>query len=432
MKVTLGERENNTVDFTIEIPEVDFEKAIQRTYLKNRGVFSIPGFRKGKVPRKIIEMNYGKEVFYEEAINMILPEAYDEAVKELELSPVDQPNVDIGEIEKDKPIIVKVDVQVEPEVELGEYKGIEVEKVEYKVTDELIEEELKSDQETNGRIIDAGDRDAKEGDLLTIDFTGYIDEEEFPGGAAEGHELEIGSNQFIPGFEEQLVGKSKGEEVDVVVTFPEEYHEESLKGQEATFKVIIHEIKEKELPELDDEFAKDISEFDTLEEYKDSIREKLEEDFKLKEEAENENNLIEAVMDATKIDIPEAMINTQLETELGEFDHRMRSQGLDLEQYLQMTGSTEDMLKDQLRPMAEKRVKGDLVLKAIGEAESMEVTDEDIDKELEKMTESMGSDMKEDKEKFIQDMKKRDLSFLETAIINKKVIEMLKENVKYK
>ena len=432
MKATLGERENNTVDFTIEIPEADFEKAIQQAYFKNRGIFSVPGFRKGKVPRKIIEMNYGEEVFYEEAINSILPEAYDDAIKDLELSPVDQPNVDVGEIEKGKPILVKVAVQVKPEVKLGEYKNIEIEKAEYNVTDEILEEELKSVQEMNGRIIDAGEREAKEGDILTIDFTGYIDEEEFPGGAAEGHELEIGLNQFIPGFEEQLVGKSKGEEVDVVVTFPEEYHEESLKGKEATFKVVIQEIKEKELPELDDEFAKDVSEFDTLEEYKASIREKLEEDFKSKEEAENENNLIEAVMDATEIDIPDAMINGQLETELGEFDQIMRTQGLNLEQYLQMTGSTEEMLREQLRPMAEKRVKGDLVLEAIGKAENIEVLDEDIDKELEKITESMGSDMEEDKEKLIKDMKKGDLSFLEPTIINRKVIDMLKENVKYK
>ncbi len=429
MKVTLGKKENNTVDFTIEIPEADFQKAVQKAYIKNRGIFSIPGFRKGKVPRQIIEMNYGKEVFYEEAINFVLPEAYDNAVEELGLHPVDQPNVDVGEIEKGKSILVKIDVDVKPEVKLGEYKSIEIEKVEYNVTDEILEEELKSVQEMNGRIIDAGDNPVKDGDILTIDFAGYIDDELFPGGAAEGHELEIGSNQFIPGFEEQLVGKNKGEEVDVVVTFPEEYHEDSLKGKEATFKVTIHEIKEKELPKLDDEFAKDVSEFDTLEEYKNSIREKLEEDFKLKEEAENENNLIQAVIDSTEIDIPQAMIEAQLETEVGEFDYKMRSQGLNLEQYLQMTGSTVETLKEQLQPMAKQRVKGDLVLEAIGKAENIEITDEDIDAELNKMADSYDQ---ENKEKFVKDMKKGDLSFLETAITNQKVIDMLKENVKYK
>lgn len=429
MKATLGKKENNTVDFTIEIPEADFAKATQKAYLKNRGVFNIPGFRKGKVPRQIIEMNYGKEVFYEEAINTLLPESYEAAIKELELDPINQPNIDVEEIEAGKAIMIKVDVEVKPEVKLGDYKGVEIEKVEYNVTDEVIEEEIKSVQDTNGRIIDAGDRKVKEGDILTIDFKGYVDDEAFPGGEAEGHELEIGSNQFIPGFEEQLVGKNKEEEVDVVVTFPEEYHEESLKGKEATFKVTIHEIKEKELPELDDEFAKDVSEFDTLEEYKNSIREKLEEDFKSREEAENENNLIEAVIDSAEVDIPEVMIDNQLETEVAEFGQRMQSQGLSLDQYLQMTGSTEDMLKEQLKPMAEKRVKGDLVLEAIGKAEKIEVLDEDIDNELNKMADLYKQD---NKEQFVKTMKKNDLSFLETALINQKVIDMLKENVKFK
>jgi trigger factor len=429
MKATLGKKEGNVVEFTIEIPEADFEKAVQKSYLKNRGKFNIPGFRKGKVPRKIIEMNYGVEMFYEDAINIVLPEAYNNAIEELNLHPVDQPNVDIEELEKGKPVLVKIDVVVKPEVELGEYKGIEVEKIEYNVTEEIVEDELKSVQEMNARITDAGDRAVKQGDVLTIDFAGFIDDEAFEGGTAEGHELEIGSNQFIPGFEDQLVGKNKGEEVDVVVTFPEEYHEESLKGKEATFKVTIHEIKEKELPELDDEFAKDVSEFDTLEEYKNSIREKLEEEYSSKEKAENENNVIDAVIDASKVDIPEAMIESQLQTEVGEFDYKMRSQGLNLEQYLQITGSTEESLKDQLRPMAEKRVRGDLVLEAIAEKENIEVKEEDIDSKLEEMAETY---KQENKEKFIKDMKKGDLSFLETAIKNQKVIDLLIENVKFK
>lgn len=429
MKATLGKKEGNVVEFTIEIPEADFEKAVQKSYLKNRGKFNIPGFRKGKVPRKIIEMNYGVEMFYEDAINIVLPEAYNNAIEELNLHPVDQPNVDIEELEKGKPVLVKIDVVVKPEVELGEYKGIEVEKIEYNVTEEIVEDELKSVQEMNARITDAGDRAVKQGDVLTIDFAGFIDDEAFEGGTAEGHELEIGSNQFIPGFEDQLVGKNKGEEVDVVVTFPEEYHEESLKGKEATFKVTIHEIKEKELPELDDEFAKDVSEFDTLEEYKNSIREKLEEEYSSKEKAENENNVIDAVIDASKVDIPEAMIESQLQTEVGEFDYKMRSQGLNLEQYLQITGSTEENLKDQLRPMAEKRVRGDLVLEAIAEKENIEVKEEDIDSKLEEMAETY---KQENKEKFIKDMKKGDLSFLETAIKNQKVIDLLIENVKFK
>ena len=429
MKVVFDKKENNKVSFNIEIPAGDFEKGLQKAYLKNRGHFNIPGFRKGKVPRKIIEMNYGEEIFYEDAINSVLPEAYDKAIVELELDPVDSPEVDIEEIEKGKPVMVKIQVEVKPEVKLGDYKSIEIEKVEYNVTDELVENELKSVQDMNGRIIDAGDRAVKEGDILTIDYAGYVGEEQFEGGTAEKQQLEIGSNQFIPGFEDQLVGKNKDEEVNVVVTFPEEYHEESLKGKDATFKVTIHEIKEKELPELDDEFAKDVSDFDTLEEYKTSIKEKLEKDFKNKEEIEQENNLIEMVVDMCEVELPEAMINTQLENEVAEFDHRLKSQGLGLEQYLSLTNSSEESLKEQLRPVALKRVKGDLVLEAIAKAENFEVTEEELDKELEKMAEIYQQD---NKEKFVKDMKRGDLGFLKTSLINQKTIEFLMSNAKFK
>lgn len=429
MKAIFEKKENNKVDFTVEISGVDFEVALQKAYLKNRSKFNVPGFRKGKVPRKIIEINYGIEVFYDDAINIVLPEVYDDAIKELSLEPVDRPEVDIEEIEKDKPVLIKISVMVKPEVVLGEYKNIEIEKVEYEVTDDLINNELKSAAEMNGRIIDAGERPVKSGDVLTIDYAGYVDGAQFEGGTAEGQELEIGSNRFIPGFEDQLVGKNKNEEVDVVVTFPDEYQEESLKSKEAIFKVTIHEIKEKELPELDDEFAKDVSEFDTMEEYKNSIREKLEEEFKNREEIENENNVIDNVIESCQVDIPEAMIENQLENELGEFDYKMKSQGIDLEKYLQLTNSTEESLKEQLKPMAVKRVKGDLVLEAIGKAENIEVSEEDLDKELFKMADSY---KQEDKEKFIKDMKKRDLSFLEKSVMNQKVIDLLMKNVKFK
>ena len=429
MKAILEKKENNKAHFTIEIPAENFEEALQKAYLKNRSRFNIPGFRKGKAPRKIIEMNYGKEIFYEEAINIILPDAYTEAIEELKLEPVDTPDVDIEEIEAGKPIIAKIEVVIKPEVKLGDYKSIEIEKVEYNVTDEHIEEELKLVQERNARILDAGDRPVKTGDILTIDYAGFIDGEQFPGGTAEGQQLEIGSGQFIPGFEDQLVGKNKGEEVDVVVTFPENYHAEDLKGKEATFKVKIHEIKEKELPELDDEFAKDVSEFDTLEEYKNSIKERLEEDFKHREEIDNENNLIQKVLEICEVDVPDVMVEHQLENELNDFDYRMRMQGLNLEQYLQITNTTLDSLKAQLMPMAANRVKGDLILEAIAKAENIEVTEEDIDKELEKMAERYGQ---ENKEEFIEDMKKGDLSYMNTPIMNQKVIELLKANAKFK
>ena len=264
--------------------------------------------------------------------------------------------------------------------------------------------------------------------MLFRSYAGFVGEEQFQGGTAENQQLEIGSGRFIPGFEEQLVGKNKGEEVEVKVTFPEEYHAEELKGKEAIFKVAIHEIKEKELPELDNEFAIDVSDFDTLDEYKASIREKLEEEFKNKEEIENENNLLQKVIANCEIDIPEEMIDAQLDSELKEFDYRMKMQGINLEQYLQLTNSTEDTLKQQLRPMAENRVRGDLVLEAIAKAENIEVTEEDKEKELEKLAEAY---KQENKEKFIQDMKKGDLSFLEVSITNNKVIEMLKANAKF-
>ncbi len=428
MAAILEKKEGNKAIFTVEISEKEFEAAIQKSYLKNRAVFNIPGFRKGKVPRKIIEMNYGVEVFYDDAINIVLPDAYEEAIEELKLEPVDRPEVDVEEIEKGKPIVAKFEVIVKPEVELGQYKDLEIEKVEYKLTDENIEEELKAVQNQNGRIVDAGDRPVETGDILTIDYAGFLGEEQFEGGTAEGQSLEIGSNQFIPGFEDQLVGKNKGDDVNVEVTFPEDYHEESLKGKDVIFKVKIHEIKAKELPVLDDEFAKDVSEFDTLEEYKNSIKERLEESFKSREEAENENKLIEKVIENAKVDIPEAMIETQLENEINDFSYRMENQGIDLKTYLQLTGSSIEGLKEQLRPMAENRVKGDLVLEAIAKDEDIQISEEEMDAELERLAETYNS---KDKEKFIKDMKKGDLSFIKTPLTNNKVIDLLKENAKF-
>lgn len=429
MKVVLDKKENNKVSFNIELEYDQFEASLQNAYLKNRGKFSIPGFRKGKVPRKILEINYGEDLFYEDAINLMLPVEYDLAIIELGLEPVDTPEVDIDEIEKDKPVLIKIQVDVKPEVTLGDYKSIELEKVEYNVTDEIMDNELKIVQNANGRLIDAGEREVKDGDLLTIDFEGSVDGELFPGGTAESHKLEIGSNTFIPGFEEQLVGKKLAEEVEVKVTFPEDYHEETLMGKVAIFKVTIHEIKEKELPELDDEFAKDVSEFDTLEEYKTSIKEGLEEDFRRREKIELENKVIDEVVAMSELEVPNGLINSQLETEVGEFDYRLRSQGLDLEQYLSITGSSMEDIKEQLKPMALKRVTADLVLEAIAKQENIEVNDEDIDIELAKMAEQYGE---KDLEKFSTDMKKRDLSFLNAGIANGKVIELLVSNVKFK
>ncbi len=427
MDFTLKNKENNKASFNIELTKEEFEKAVQKAYLKNRSKFNIPGFRKGKAPRKIIEMNYGEGIFYEDALNIILPEAYENAVDSLELEPVDTPEVDIEQFEKGKPVILNVEVTIKPEVKLGNYKSIEVEKVEYNVTDEDVERELKAIQEKNARIIDASDRETKEGDILTIDFKGFVDGEQFEGGTAEGQRLEIGSNTFIPGFEEQLIGKKKGDKVDVKVTFPEDYFEESLKGKEATFEVVIHEVKEKELPVLDDEFAKDVSEFDTLEEYKNNIRERLEKEAKEKEKVEFENKIVDKVVEDSEVDIPEAMIEHQIEHELKDFDYRLSLQGLGLDQYLQLTNSKLEDLKEQLKPIAEKKVKTDLVFEAIGKEEKIEATEGDIDKELEKIAKEYNQ---EDVDKFKANMKKGDLSFLEAGIIRDKIIDLLVNNAK--
>lgn len=427
MEFVLQNKENNKAFFNIEISQKEFEKSIQNVYLKTRNKFNIPGFRKGKAPRKIIELNYGEGIFYEDALNDILPKAYGEAIDKLELKPVDNPDVDIDQLEKGKSIIIKVEVTIKPEVELGDYKKIEIEKIEYNVTDEDVEKELASIQERNARIIDAGNRETKEGDLLTIDFKGFVDGEQFEGGTAEGQQLEIGSNTFIPGFEEQLIGKKKGDEVEVKVTFPEDYHQENLKAKEATFEVTIHEVKEKELPELDDEFAKDVSEFDTLDEYKQSIKERLEKEAKNKEKVDVENKILEKVVEISKVDIPEIMIEHQIENEINEFSYRLKMQGMDINQYLELTGSNLDDFKEQVTPVAEKRVKTDLILEAITEAENIQVTDEDIDKELDRLSKEYNQ---ENVDEFKDNMKKGDLEYLKAGIMRDKTIDLLVKNTK--
>ncbi len=427
MNAVLEKKENNKALFNIEIDAKEFEKAVQGVYLKNRNRFNIPGFRKGKAPRKIIELNYGEGIFYEEALNSLLPQAYDEAIEDLGLEPVDTPEVNVEQLEKGKPVIVEFEVIIKPDVELGDYKGIEIEKPEYNVTEENVDMELKSIQEMNGRIIDAGDRESKEGDILTIDFEGYIDGEQFEGGTAENQDLEIGADKFIPGFEEQLIGKNKGDKVDVNVTFPEDYFEESLKGKDALFKVTIHEIKEKELPILDDEFAKDVSEFDTIEEYKESIRERLEKEAKDKEEMELKNKVVEKVVELSKIDLPEVMVENQINNEINEFDYTLKMQGMDMNQYFNLTNTTVEDFREQVKPVADKKVRADLVLSKIGEVEGIEVSDEDIDKELEKIAKQYNQ---EDIEQFKENMKKGDLEPIRSGIMRDKTIELLLANVK--
>lgn len=427
MSVVLEKKEKNKALFNIEIDEKEFEKAIQGVYFKSRKSFNIPGFRKGKAPRKIIEINYGEGIFYEEALNTLLPQAYDDAIAELELEPVDTPEVDVEEIEKGKPIIVKIEVIIKPDVELGEYKGIEIKKPDSGVTEESLDMELKSIQDKNARIIDVGDRESKQGDILTIDFEGYIDGEKFEGGTAENQDLEIGSDSFIPGFEEQLEGKKKGDKVEVKVSFPEDYSEENLKGKDAVFKVEIHEIKEKEMPILDDEFAKDVSEFDTIEEYKENIRERLEKEAKENEETELKNKVIDKVVELSKMDLPEVMIDNQIDNEINEFDHTLKMQGMDMEQYFNLTNTTVESFREQIKPVADKKVRADLVLSKIGEVEEIEITDEDIDKELEIMAKQYNQ---EDVEKFKENMKNGDLEPITSGILKRKTVDLLVANIK--
>jgi trigger factor len=428
MKVDYVKREKNTVYFDAQFTPEEFEKSVQKAYMANRSRFNIPGFRKGKAPRQLIELNYGKEIFYEDAINDLLPEAYSYAIDEFKLEPVNRPDVDIEDIENDKPIVAKFSVEVKPEVKLGDYSNLEIEKTDYSVTDEMINAELERVRDMNARIIDAGEREIVDKDILTIDYEGYIDGEPFEGGSANDQTLEIGSGQFIPGFEEGLIGKKKGEEAEINVKFPEDYFEESLRGKDATFKVKIKEVKYKELPELDDEFAMDVSEFETLEEYKQSIKEELEKSLKEQENIDLENKIVEKLVEISELEIPEAMIESQIDSEIDNFDYRMKLQGFSLEKYLELTNMSIEQMRESFREVAKKKVEAQLVLEAVAKNEKIEATDEDVQKELEKIAEFYDPD---NKEKFIEDMKKGDLNFLKEGIINDKVLDLLKQRVKY-
>lgn len=418
--------EGNKVSLKIEVSYEDFEKEIQKAYNKNKGRFNIPGFRKGKVPRKIIEANYGEGVFYEDAINTSFPPAYSKAIEEHKLEPIDRPSLDLEEIKKGEPVVLLVEVEVKPEVKLGEYKGIEVEKKEYNVTEEDIDNELKNIQERNARVVEVEDRAAENGDILTIDYSGSVDGELFDGGTAENQQLELGSDSFIPGFEDQLVGANKGAEVDVKVTFPEEYHSEDLSGKDAVFKVKVHEIKAKDLPELDDELAKDVSEFDTLEELKQDIKKNLEEQAEKKEKADFENAVIDKVAEGSEVELPEILVESQIDANVREFGQRLSYQGLQLEKYLELTGVKMSEFREQFLEDSKKIVKADLVLEAISEKEGFEATDEDVEKELEEIAKQYNQKLEAVKERFGED----DLDYIKMGIIKTKAIEFLVENAK--
>ncbi len=422
-------KEKNIVTIEFEITPEKFEEGVQEAYLKNRKNINIPGFRKGKAPRKLIESRYGKGVFYEDALDIVIPPAYEEALEETQLDPIDQPKLDIKEFEEGKNIIIKADVEVKPEVKLADPKEVEVEKINSEVDDTQVENSLKEMQEKNARIINVEDRPVKEGDTVTIDYKGYIGEEVFEGGTAENQSLEIGSKQFIPGFEEQLVGKNTGEDVDVKVTFPEDYNAEELAGKEATFKVKIHEIKEKELPKLDDEFAKDVSEFDTIDELRNDTKENLIKKAKDSEKITNQNNAITEFVSKCEVEVPEVLVDREIENQLNGFRQQLAQQGINLEDYTKMIGQEMDDLKENIRPQAETSAKTELVIEAVAEEHDFEVTEEELEEELKKLADSYG--VGEDKlEDFIEKMKEDSKEYIEDSVKRRKAIEFITENVK--
>ncbi|MFZ2946876.1 MAG: trigger factor [Blautia wexlerae] len=388
MSLQVEKMEKNMAKLTIEVAAEDLEKAMQNAYQKAKGRISIPGFRKGKAPRKMIEQMYGKGVFLEDAVNALIPEHYSKALAECELEIVSQPTIDITQAEPGKAFIFTAEVAVKPEVTLGDYKGVEVPKTEITVTDEDVEAELKKEQEKNSRTISVEDRAAQLNDIVTIDFEGSVDGVPFDGGQATEYPLTLGSNTFIPGFEEQLVGAKVGDDVDVKVTFPEEYQAKELAGKEAIFKCAVKKIEAKELPELDDDFAKDVSEFDTLAEYKEHVKTNLEDKKANEAKRAKEDAAVDKAIENAQMDIPEAMLMTQCRQMLDDFSRRMQSQGLSMDQYFQFTGMTADKMMDELRPQAEKRIKTRLVLEAIAKAENIEITDEKLDEEIAKMAEA--------------------------------------------
>ena len=373
---------------TIEASAEDFEKAIQKVYLKARGKINIPGFRKGKAPRKLIEKMYGTGVFYEDAANDLIPTAYAEALKDCDLEIVSRPEINVTQIEAGKPFIFTAEVAVKPEVTLGEYKGVEVEKSDVEVTEEDINKEVDKERENNSRTIDVDDRAVESGDIIKLDFDGSVDGVPFAGGKAENYTLTIGSGSFIPGFEDQLIGTKIGEDKDVTVTFPEDYHEKSLAGKEAVFKCKVNAITVKELPDADDEFASEVSEFETLAEYKEDIKKKLTEKKEKEARAKKEAQAVEKAVENATMEIPDAMIDTQVQSMMEDFARRMQSQGLSLEQYFQFTGMDAKKMHDQMKPEALKRIQNSLVLEAVAKAENIEISDEKVDEEIAKMAEA--------------------------------------------
>ena len=398
MSFTVDKLEKNMVKLTIEVDAEEFAKGMEAAYEKNKNKISVPGFRKGKVPKQMIEKMYGAGIFYEDAANAIIPKEYQRAAVESGLDIVSQPEIDVTQIEEGKNFIFTATVAVRPEVTLGTYKGVEIAKVSTEVTDEDLEAEIKKVQEQNARIINVEDRPVQDKDMTVIDFEGFIDGQPFQGGKGENYPLTIGSHSFIDTFEEQLIGKNIGEETEVNVTFPEDYHAEELKGKPSTFKVTVKEIKEKQYDDLDDDFAQNVSDFDTLAEYKEDLKKTIGERKANEAKNKKEAEAIDKIIENAKMDIPSAMVDTQVRQMAEDFSRRLQQQGLSVEQYFQFTGLTADKLFADMQPEAEKRIKSRLVLEAIVKAENIEVSDEEYESELNKMAESYGMEVDKIKE----------------------------------
>lgn len=423
MKVTAEKTGNNTVKMEIKVDPEIFDKAMENSYIKARKRIVVPGFRKGKAPRRVIENYYGEAIFYEDAINEVCPQAYEDAVKETAIDPVDQPEIDIVQIGGGQEFVFTATVTVKPDVKLGQYKGIEVEKVEYNVTESDVEKQLKQIQEQNARWIAVEGRAVKDGDRITLDYSGSIDGELFEGGTAENQTLVIGSGQFIPGFEEQCIGMEINEEKDLEITFPEDYHVQDLKGKAATFHVKIHDIKEKELPVLDDEFAKDISEFDTFEEYKADLKKKMVERASEMSKAEMENQLITKVVANASVDIPDVMVERQIDTIVRDISFRLQYQGMNLDQYLKLMNTSIDDFRAQYKNESYNRVKTQLVLESISEVESIEATDEDLEKEYIKLADQYKRSVDDIKRDF-----ESNVEYIKEGLIAQKTVDFLLQN----
>lgn len=424
MKAELIKKEGNKVTLKITVDNNKFESAVNKAYNKTKSKYNLPGFRKGKAPRVVIESQYGKGVFYNDAIEILFPEVYPQAIKELNIDPVDSPNLDVEEISKDNGLVMVLNVEVKPEFELGNYKGIEVTKVENNVTEDEVDLKLKEMLDRNSRLVSVEDKALESGDTAVIDFEGFDNGVAFEGGKGENYNLVIGSNTFIPGFEDQLIGKKAGEELKVEVNFPEEYHVEALAGKPVIFEVKVNDVKVKEVPELDDEFAKDASEFDTLAELRADIKAKLQEEAKKAAEVELKNTIVEKVAENTEIDVPESMINNQINNMLNDLNYQLQYQGLSLQHLLEMTGRTMEQLREERREDAKKLVKSSLVLEAIADAEKIEVSDEEFNQELEKMASAYNMEV----EKIKSSLRPEDIEDIKGQVKITKTLDLLVES----